>query len=160
MSMDQKRDERLIYHPIKDSVIIFCALAILGLVLFLSFYLRPSGNKCYAQIRYGSTLLWEKSKEEPYFSFPESGEKTITFKKADGVAYIGEEFSFSGESVTFTLYSDCSIQIQREDIACPDHTCSRQGRIYDTYQPIVCVPNKVQIQIITEESKKAGEWDA
>lgn len=154
------RDPRLVYHPLKDTIVILVSLFLMGLVIFLSFALRPKGNSVFVEIKYGNTYLWEETEAEKSFSFPNEGTKKVSLLKTDGKKYIGQDFDFVSESVTFTLYSDRSIEILYEDISCPDHTCTRQGRIYDTYQPIVCLPNKVQMQIVTKEKQKAGEWDA
>ena len=50
-----------------------------------------------------------------------------------------------------------------ESASCPDGLCVHQGAISDGLLPIVCLPNKVQIQIVednNEESSETEEFDA
>ena len=49
-----------------------------------------------------------------------------------------------------------------ESASCPDGLCVHQGAISDGLLPIVCLPNKVQIQIVedTGESSETEEFDA
>ena len=58
------------------------------------------------------------------------------------------------------MLQDCragKIEIKTADITCPDHTCSKMGKISFTYTPIVCLPNQIQAMIVAES---LPEWDA
>lgn len=52
--------------------------------------------------------------------------------------------------------------VKMESASCPDGLCVHQGAISDGLLPIVCLPNKVQIQIVedTGESSETEEFDA
>ena len=53
--------------------------------------------------------------------------------------------------------------VKMESASCPDGLCVHQGAISDGLLPIVCLPNKVQIQIVednNEESSETEEFDA
>ena len=53
--------------------------------------------------------------------------------------------------------------VKMESASCPDGLCVHQGAISDGLLPIVCLPNKVQIQIVEdnhEESSETEEFDA
>ena len=53
--------------------------------------------------------------------------------------------------------------VKMESASCPDGLCVHQGAISDGLLTIVCLPNKVQIQIVEdnhEESSETEEFDA
>ena len=52
--------------------------------------------------------------------------------------------------------------VKMDSASSPDGLCVHQGAISDGLQPIVCLPNKVQIQIVedTGESSETEEFDA
>ncbi|MGN1223837.1 MAG: NusG domain II-containing protein [Ruminococcus sp.] len=47
--------------------------------------------------------------------------------------------------------------VQMESASCPDGLCVHQGTISDGVLPIVCLPNRVQIQIIEENTEGTEE---
>ena len=58
---------------------------------------------------------------------------------------------------------DSEDSVKMESASCPDGLCVHQGAISDGLLPIVCLPNKVQIQIVednNEESSETEEFDA
>ncbi len=147
-------DKRLTFNPRKDIPLFsFGILLIVSIFLASYFSVRKSDN-VHVEIKYQNQLLFDKndSERKKEISFPMTGEKKITFMKKEASTYIEgiTEFSFEGESVSFTLYSDKSIQIMTEDITCPDHVCSKMGRIHSLYTPIVCMPNGIQIMIVSD----------
>ena len=146
--------ERLKFKPLKDILLIAVGGLIILAIVLATVFGRKDSTYSHVEIRYQDTLLWEKddTKKNTAIAFPSSGEKRVSFSKEDGSIYLGEgkSFAFLGESVTFTLYSDHSIQLLEEDVECPDHTCSHMGRIYNTYTPIVCLPNQIQAMIVAD----------
>lgn len=54
---------------------------------------------------------------------------------------------------------DCVIEVKDHDIrflssTCPNQTCVHSGFIAHTTQSAVCIPNRVSIQVITEEGEQ------
>lgn len=150
----EKLLSRLKFKPLKD-ILIFVVLALLIVILSLcAFYLKPTSDNTHVEIKYNNTLLYDKndSAKSTEISFPTSGEKKVTFTKEDGSLYLGEgnEFDFEGDSITFTLYSDKSIQVLESEVSCSDKTCAHFGRVYTTYTPVVCLPNHMQAMIVAD----------
>lgn len=147
----EKTKTNLSFHPLKDIILYSIGVFLIAFLFLLAFFLKPKSSNSHVEIRYENTLLYEvndKSKNTQ-ISFPSEGEKKITYKKEDGVLFgFKEGFLFEGESITLTIYSDKSIQIKKEDVTCCDHVCSGMGRIYQTYTPIVCLPNHFQAMIV------------
>lgn len=50
--------------------------------------------------------------------------------------------------------------VKMESASCPDGLCVHQGAISDGILPIVCLPNRVQIQIVEESTEETEELDA
>lgn len=141
------------FQPVKDISLLCFLLALIFSILFTTFYFLPKGNQSHVEIQYENTKLWLKADEthSTSLSFPKSGEEKITFTNEDGKEYGFEDgFSFQQGKISITLYSDKSIQIKQEDVFCQDHTCSKLGRIYTPFTPIVCLPNHIQVCIISE----------
>ncbi len=145
-----KNDTRLPrFTPWKDIPLLSLLLILVISIIVTTFLLLPKGTERYVNIKYDSHLLYDKETHKTAFSFPESGSKEITFYNEDGKSYgLESDFSFVDGSITLTLYSDKSIQIKKEDVSCNDHTCSKLGRIYTSYTPLVCLPNHFQAMII------------
>lgn len=154
--MENEKKENVLppFQPIKDVTLLSFLLILVISIITATFLLLPKGNKKYVNIQYNNQLLWEKEDEDKKtaISFPEKGEKRITFRNEDGALYgIKEGFSFVDGELTLTLYADSSIQIKKEDVFCKDHTCSKLGRIYTSYTPLVCLPNHFQAMIVTDQ---------
>lgn len=142
---------RLHFRPLKDIPLFILAVIVILVIGLTTILSKPKSNNLHVEIRYQNTLLWDKSdpSKSTSISFPIEGEKRITFKKEDSNIYFSDGSTFIFDHpVTFTLYSDHSIQLLEEDIDCPDHICSRMGRIYQTYVPLVCLPNQIQAMIV------------
>jgi hypothetical protein len=160
-----KKDPRFQYHPFKDSLILALLVAIIVSIVLASFFLTPRSNNAYVEIRYGTTLLWDKddTTKNTAIAFPTTGSKVLSYKDSDGPIFLGEgnyfEFYTDGSTeepeVDVTLYSDHSIQITKQKS--PRNVCAKIGRIYSEYTPLVCLPNSLEAVI------KAGtgypEWD-
>ncbi len=152
MNECEKKKQYLTFHPTRDIILYSsCIFLIVFTFLFALFSKSTSKENTYVEIRYKDTLLYEKDDKEKNtkISFPEEGEKKITFQKEDASFYIEglQSFDFMGESVTITLYSDKSIQILKDEITCNDHVCSKMGRIDKVDIPIVCLVNHIQVMI-------------
>lgn len=159
---NQKQEDALLLslkiHPLKDGILFVVSILVIVLIFLVSYYSRPKTDPktLFVQIKYQDTLLYDKNDPEKKtnISFPREGEKKVSFTKEDGSFYLGEEkeFVFQGKGITFTLYDDYSIQVLHDDVECKDYDCSRQGRIYQPYLPIVCLPNTIQARIISTDA--------
>ncbi len=158
---NQKQEDALLLslkiHPLKDGILLVVSILVIVLIFLVSYYSRPKTDPktLFVQIKYQDTLLYDKNDpaKKTNISFPSEGEKKVSFAKEDGSLYLGEEkeFVFQGKGITFTLYDDYSIQVLHDDVECKDYDCSRQGRIYQPYLPIVCLPNTIQARIISSD---------
>ncbi len=149
---NKKKKNYLLFDPVRDIILYAGCLILIVFTFVLALISKSTDNKnTYVEIKYQDTLLYVKDDKEKNtkISFPEEGEKKITFQKEDASIYIQglENFDFMGENVTITLYSDKSIQIIKEEITCNDHVCSKMGRIYEVDIPIVCLVNHIQVMI-------------
>lgn len=164
--MDRKKrlvsglfQDNLSYKPVKDSILIFLSFLMVVIIVLVTFLVRPSLDNVHVEIRYDTTLLWDPTDptKNTEIAFPDEGEYTITYRRADGEMFLGEGnfFEFYGDEIAITLYSDHSIQITKEES--PYHVCSRLGRIYDPYLPLACLPNHFQATIV---ASSFPEWDA
>ena len=159
---NQKQEDALLLslkiHPLKDGILFVVSILVIVLIFLVSYYSRPKTDPktLFVQIKYQDTLLYDKNDpaKKTNISFPSEGEKKVSFTKEDGSLYLGEEkeFVFQGKGITFTLYDDYSIQDLHDDVECKDYDCSRQGRIYQPYLPIVCLPNTIQARIISTDA--------
>ena len=159
---NQKQEDALLLslkiHPLKDGILFVVSILVIVLIFLVSYYSRPKTDPktLFVQIKYQDTLLYDKNDpaKKTNISFPSEGEKKVSFTKEDGSLYLGEEkeFVFQGKGITFTLYDDYSIQVLHDDVECKDYDCSRQGRIYQPYLPIVCLPNTIQARIISTDA--------
>ena len=159
---NQKQEDALLLslkiHPLKDGILFVVSILVIVLIFLVSYYSRPKTDPktLFVQIKYQDTLLYDKNDpaKKTNISFPSEGEKKVSFAKEDGSLYLGEEkeFVFQGKGITFTLYDDYSIQVLHDDVECKDYDCSRQGRIYQPYLPIVCLPNTIQARIISTDA--------
>lgn len=153
-SKQEELIKSLKYKPIKDTILILISALIVGIIIFVALFTKPENKLSHVEIRYQNTLLWDKDdpSKNTSIQFPTSGEKKLTYTKEDGSIFLGEgkEFAFEGDSITFTLYSNKSIQVLQDEVSCHDHTCSKMGRIYYTFTPIVCLPNNIQAMIIAD----------
>ena len=147
-----KEENRLKYKPLKDSLLIGLSVFIVVAIILIAIFAKPKTDNVHVEIRYNSTLLWDKNDptKDTAISFPVTGEKVLQFYKDDGPIYLGEgnKFDFYGDLVEITLFSNKSIKITKEDS--PRHICSNLGRIYTTYTPLVCLPNKIQATIVAD----------
>ena len=159
---NQKQEDALLLslkiHPLKDGILFVVSILVIVLIFLVSYYSRPKTDPktLFVQIKYQDTLLYDKNDpaKKTNISCPSEGEKKVSFTKEDGSLYLGEEkeFVFQGKGITFTLYDDYSIQVLHDDVECKDYDCSRQGRIYQPYLPIVCLPNTIQARIISTDA--------
>ncbi len=137
------------FNPWKDIPLLSVLLIIIVSIIITTYLLIPKGTDKYVNIKYDSHLLYDKETKQSEFTFPTSGSKEITLYDKDGKDYgYDNDFSFINGRITLTLYSDKSIQIKKEDVSCLDHTCSKLGRIYSSYTPLVCLPNHFMAMIV------------
>ena len=88
------------------------------------------------------------------------GQGTVAVVKQDGAVLA--EIDLTALSQTYTLPVEGKNglwnrvvaqqgRIRVEEASCPDQVCVHQGWISDSSVPIVCLPNKLVIEIIGEE---------
>lgn len=143
--------ERLHFKPKKDIPLFILAILSIVVIILISVFSKPKSSDLHVEIRYQNHLLWDKNDESKStaISFPKEGSKRVTFDKEDSSLFFTDGTTFLFDyPITFTLYSDYSIELLEEDVECPDHICSHMGRIYQTYVPIVCLPNQIQAMIV------------
>lgn len=139
--------ENLKFKPIKDGIIYtFLIAVILSLFFMILSFKSSSSNNLKVEIRYQNKIIKDIETNLDFYSFPNEKERKVTLKKEDSSKYIDTDFIF--DELTITLYSDKSIQILKDDISCFDHLCSKLGRIYEVYTPLVCLPNQIEVMII------------
>lgn len=165
MNNDEKK---LKYNPLKDTITIILSLVII-VIIFLICFFATSKNKTgtyYAKIKYQNTELWDKddlsTKENKLIPFPKDGTKILIYKRSDGPNFLGDdnyfEFYESNDSnkreepqIEVTLYSDISIEITYQKS--PKNVCENIGRTYNTYTPLICLPNSFQVSIVKSDIK-------
>ena len=113
------------------------ALALLAAALFLSaaFLLRPKQAAVIAVIKQDGAVI-----------------EQIDLSKIEGVL----TFPVDGENRCWNTVVAEKGRIRVESASCPDQICVNQGWITDDAVPIVCLPNKLVIEISGGE----GELDA
>lgn len=81
----------------------------------------------------------------------------VAVVKQDGVVLREIDLDKLEEPMIFTVEGDNGIcntvvaehgRIRVKDASCPDHICVQQGWISDSGVPIVCLPNKLVIEIV------------
>ena len=111
----------------RDIVIIFILLFIaFGISILFSIGNKKSSPK--AEIYYGNKLLQTialDKKEDKLLSFPQN------------------------EEVVFHLYEDGSICFEKSD--CKDQICVQSGRLYQTGESAVCLPNQFVLKLVQDE---------
>lgn len=113
----------------KGDKIIAAAVILLSAALFLaSFFLNRNTAGLYAEISVGGVVVstLPLDKNTDF----DTGEGVL-IRVADGKVYVAE--------------SDC-----------PDKLCVRQGKIEKPGQMIVCLPNRVVVKIVSENSRNEG----
>ena len=110
-----------------DVLLILTVVAVALIAFILWMLLRPSGQFVRVSVDGSEIASYSLSKNAEY-SIDVLGHNTLVIQ--DGSAYISE--------------ADC-----------PDHLCIKQGRISSGGQSIVCLPNKVVVEIVGGET----EWD-
>lgn len=56
-----------------------------------------------------------------------------------------------GRTVNVVEISDGGVSMRRAQ--CPDHLCIRQGRISAGGETLICLPNKVVVEVVSENEK-------
>jgi hypothetical protein len=143
---------RLTFKPLKDIFLMGISALLIVVIVVTTFFLTPRSDDSHVEIRYDTTLLWDKNdtSKTTAIAFPTSGSHTVAFLKTDGPLYLGEgkDFDFYGDEVDVTLYADRSVRITKE--SSPRNVCSNLGRVYGTYTPLVCLPNRIQAMIVSD----------
>lgn len=108
----------------KDFIIItIIILIIISSLVFNYFFFNQTGT--YVQIRIGG---------KEYQTVSLNIDQTINIKNKNTVVIKNNE-------------------VYIKDSTCPDKLCQKQGRISKNGQQIICLPNQVTIEIITNQNK-------
>lgn len=62
-----------------------------------------------------------------------------------------------GEGYNVILVQDGKIGVVES--SCKDHVCEHMGMIRDSKMPIVCLPNHLMIEVVTDETSSTEEID-
>ncbi|MFA6624837.1 MAG: hypothetical protein WCS80_03640 [Bacilli bacterium] len=150
LASDLVGDTRLTYKPVKDTIVIVLSGLLVVIITLLCVFTRPRTDNSHVEIKYDNVLLWDKndSTKNTAIEFPDTGSKVLAFLKTDGPLYLGEgkNFEFYGDEMDVTIYSDHSIQITKEES--PRNVCTNMGRVYNSYTPLICLPNRFQTMIV------------
>ena len=88
------------------------------------------------------------------------GQGTVAVIKQDGAVLAEVDLTALSQTYTLPVEGKDGLwnrvvaeagRICVEEASCPDQVCVRQGWISDSSVPIVCLPNKLVIEIIGEE---------
>lgn len=109
--------------------LIFLAVAVAASAAFL--LLRPSGQGTTARIKLDGVVV-----------------RTIDLTALDAPL----TFTVEGENGLWNTITAEPGRIRVESADCPDQICVHQGWITDSSVPIVCLPNKLVIEIVGEEA--------
>lgn len=112
----------------KNDIKLVGILLLMVLISFLGLFLLKNDNKKNALVYYEDEMILK-------IDLSLKGEHTYT---VDG---------YNGDIIIKT--NDNKIKVESENS--PNHICSNQGWIDDSYEVLVCLPNKVVIKIEDDE---------
>ncbi len=118
----------------KADLILFAAVFAFGAVLAAVLLLRSAGGGM-AQVRVAGTVT---------ASYPLNENASYTITGANG-------------GTNLLIIEDGSARI--EEASCPDGVCIHTGRVRRDGQSIVCLPNQVVVEIISETVKESSGVD-
>ncbi len=111
-------------------LLIIAAGAVMALVLFMS---KKSGT--YVQVRVDSEVVreFDLNTDTEYMIQGANGGQNLLIIK-DGEAFVSEA-------------------------SCPDELCIKMGRISNVGESVICLPNRVVVEIISDDGKKTPAVD-
>ena len=115
----------------KADLILLAVVLALGAVLAAALLLRSSGGGV-AQVRVAGTVT---------ASYPLDEDASYTITGANG-------------GTNLLVIEDGSARI--EEASCPDGVCVHTGRVRRDGQSIVCLPNQVVVEIVSETENSSG----
>ena len=117
----------------KADIILAVVIIIIGLIgtVYLTFYTDRD-------IENGQVVV--KVEDETYGTYPLDEDRVVTVRNKGHINKI--TIKDGNAQMTFSN--------------CPNHDCLRQGKIKDGSKNIVCLPNKVVVEVVSQES----EFDA
>ena len=122
MNIETPQPEEKKKKTLRDVLLIGILLLVVLTVLLVVFFTRQQGG--YVEVYQNGTLIATYSLSIPREVALNGG--TNILKIEDGVAYLS--------------YANC-----------PDHTCVNTGKISYNGQSIVCLPNRLTIQVVSED---------
>ena len=114
----------------KADIILALVIIIIGLVG--TFYLTFSIDN---DMKNGQVIIHVN--EEYYGSYPLDKDRVITVKEGDHINKITIKDGYAQMS-----FSNC-----------PNHDCMEQGKIKDSSKAIICLPNKVVVEVVSQDSE-------
>ena len=117
----------------KADIILALVIVIIGLVG--TFYLTFTTDK---DIEDGQVVIHVN--EEFYGSYPLDEDRVVTIKEGDHINKITIKDGYA--QMTFSN--------------CPNHDCMKQGKIKDGSKSIICLPNKVVVEVVSKDSDFAA----
>ena len=88
------------------------------------------------------------SKQGDYVSVKVSGKEVATFKLGENTEYVIQGYN-NGHNTLVIKNNQAYIKYAN----CPDKLCKKQGHISKVGESLICLPNKVVVQIESENNK-------
>ena len=117
----------------KADIILALIIVIIGLIG--TFYLTVTTDK---DIQDGQVVIYVN--EEYYGSYPLDKDRVVTIEKDGHINKITIKDGYA--QMTFSN--------------CPNHDCMEQGKIKDGSKSIICLPNKVVVEVVSRDSEFAA----
>lgn len=114
----------------KNDWILLGALAAVCLVLFIVFHFLSSSQGARVVITVDG---------ETYGTYSLAEDQEIPVEQSGSITNV---VSISGGKV------------HMEEADCPDHLCIRQGEISSEYASIVCLPNRVVVEVVSDDEEE------
>lgn len=113
---------------IKNDIILICAIIAIAFICFSAYYIFYSKDGTYVQISVDSKV---------YKTLPLDKDTTITINGVnDGINIL--QIKDGAASIT--------------DADCPDMLCVKQKKIYHNGETLICLPHKVVVAVISDQT--------
>ena len=108
---------------LRDSLLILGLLLVTGAIVLVLFFARETG--AFVEVKHNGVTVGRYALDQ---------ERTVELNGGTNVLVIEG-------GVAYLSYANC-----------PDHTCVRTGKIKYSGQSIVCLPNRITVTVISEET--------
>ncbi len=105
-----------------DLILILGLVIVFGVILLVINLLKSPGNMVLVSI---------------------DGQPKESFPLSQDLEYVIE--GYNGGTNTLVIKDGCAYL---KDTSCPDHLCEMMGKIKDVGQSVICLPNRVVVEII------------